>query len=250
MSDTTNAASLAREFAPTGVLRVGLNYGNPVVVQKDPGGGPPRGVGPDLARELARRLNVPVTYVTYDTAGRMADAVKQGAWDIAFLARDPGRASDIDFSAPYMLIEGTYLVRADSPFSTVDDLDRAGARIAVGEKSAYDLFLSRNLEQATLVRFPTGSVAMERFRAENLDAAAGVRQPLAAFAKDDPSLRVMPTSFMAIGQASGVPRGRANAAAYLHRFIEDAKAGGFVARALAASNQNATVAPPEAGSPR
>ncbi|MGE5095803.1 MAG: ABC transporter substrate-binding protein [Betaproteobacteria bacterium] len=241
---------LAHEFAPGGTLRVGLNFGNTVVVQKDPGGDAPRGVGPDLARELARRLGLPVAYVAYETAGAMADAVKQGAWDIAFLARDPARAGEIDFSAPYMLIEGTYVVRRDSPFLSVGDIDRAGVRVAVGEKSAYDLFLSRNLKQATLVKFPSGGVAMERFRSDGLDAVAGVRQPLAAFAKGDASLRLLEGSFMAIGQASGVPRGRAAAADYLRRFIEEAKASGFVANALAASGQNATVAPPEAGSPR
>lgn len=242
--------SLAQTFAPMGVLRVGLNFGNPVVVQKDPAGGEPRGVGPELARELARRLGLGVSYVSFDTAGSMADAVKQGAWDIAFLARDPARASEIDFSAPYMLIEGTYVVRRDSPFASVHDIDRGGVRIAVGEKSAYDLYLSRNLKHAILVKFASGNVAMERFRADGLDAVAGVRQPLAAFAKDDASLRVMDDSFMAIGQACGVPRGRRQAAGYLREFIEEAKASGFVAGALARSGQNATVAPPEAGSPR
>lgn len=238
-------ASLVSEFAPTGVLRVGLNFGNSVVVQKPAPGGEPQGVGPELARELARRLQVPVTYATFETAGLMADAVKQGAWDVAFLARDPARASEIDFSAPYMLIEGTYLVRRDSPLRTVDDVDRPGIRVSVGEKSAYDLFLSRNLKHAALVKCPTSPAAIERFRAEALDAVAGVRQPLASTAKADPSLRVMESSFMAIGQAAGVPRGRAAAAAYLHKFIEEAKAGGFVAKALAASGQSATVAPAE-----
>lgn len=235
---------LRSEFAPTGALRVGVNFGNPVVAQKDAAGGEPRGVGPELARELARRLDVPVAYVTYDTAGKMADAVRAGAWDVAFLANDPKRATEIAFSAPYVLIEGTYMVRGDSPLRRVDEMDRAGLRIAVGDKTAYDLFLSRTLKNATLVKFPTSAAAIEGFLAQRLDAVAGVKNPLVAAARRDPSLRVFDGNFMVIGQASGVPQGRPQAARYLRDFIEEAKATGFVARALEKSGvKDATVAP-------
>jgi len=147
--------SLVREFAPTGTLRAGINYGNPVIVQKDPSGGAPRGVGPDLARELAQRLGVGIAYVTYDTAGKLADGVRQDAWDVAFLAGEPERAKEIAFSPPYVQIEGTYMVRKDSPLKSVGDVDRKGTRVAVGNKTAYDLYLTRNLKQAELVRSPT-----------------------------------------------------------------------------------------------
>src|SRR5438045_356259 len=131
------------ELAPTGALRVGVNLGNPVIAQADAAGGDPRGVGPGLGRELARRAGVPVRFVTYPTAGRMADAAKENVWDVAFLASDPARAADIAFSAAYVLIEGTYLVPTKSPLRTVADVDREGIRIAVGLKTAYDLFLTR-----------------------------------------------------------------------------------------------------------
>jgi polar amino acid transport system substrate-binding protein len=236
--------SLVQEFAPSGVLRIGVNYGNPVIAQKDAAGGEPRGVGPELGRELARRLGVPVAYVTYDTAGKMADAVRAGAWDVAFLAGDPARASDIAFTAPYVQIEGTYLVRRDSPLRTIADVDRDGIRVAVGDKTAYDLFLTRNLKHATLVKAPTSKAAIALFLSENLDAAAGVKNPLVAAASRDPQLRVIEGNFMVIGQAAGVPRAREAAARYLRDFIEEAKRSGFVARALADSGvTDATVAP-------
>jgi polar amino acid transport system substrate-binding protein len=242
------AASLRSEMAPTGVLRAGVNFGNPVIAQKDPAGGAPRGVGPELARELARRLGVAIEYVTYDTAGKMADAVKQGAWDVAFLAGDPERASEIAFSAPYVQIEGTYMVRKDSALKRIDDFDRKGLRIAVGNKTAYDLYLTRTIKNAELVRSASSLAAIGEFLTNNLDAVAGVKNPLVAVAGKDASLRVIEGNFMVIGQASGVPKGRDAAARYLRDFIEDAKASGFVANALEASGvTDAMVAPPAKG---
>ena len=238
-------AELRRQFAPTGVLRSGTNFGNPVIAQKDPSGGHDhRGPGPTLARELAKRLGVPIEYVVYDTAGKMADAVKAGAWDIAFLAVDPARAQDIAFSAPYVLIEGTYMVRKDSPLKRIEDFDRKGLRIAVATKSAYDLYLTREIKQATLVRYPTSQAAIDAFVAGQTDAAAGVKQPLVATARKDPGLRVIDGAFMSIGQASGVPKAREGAARYLREFIEEMKANGVVRRALDSSgNPDAAVAP-------
>ena len=241
---STVPASLRSEFAPTGVLRAGVNFGNIVIAQKDPAGGAPRGVGPDLARELARRLGVPIAYVTYDTAGKMADGVKQGAWDVAFLAGDPARAAEIEFSAAYVQIEGPYLVAKDSPLKAIADVDRDGVRVAVGDKTAYDLYLARALKNAKLVRAPTSIAAVELFRAQHLDAAAGVKNFLVAIASKDPGVRVIEGNFMVIGQASGVPKGRMAAAKYLADFIEEAKASGFVANALGKSGvTDATVAP-------
>jgi polar amino acid transport system substrate-binding protein len=240
---TAMTASLRSEMAPEGVLRAGVNFGNPVIAQKDPAGGDPRGVGPELARELARRLGVAIEYVTFDTAGKMADAVKQGAWDVAFLAGDPERANEIAFSAPYVQIEGTYMVRKDSPLKRIEDFDREGLRIAVGNKTAYDLYLTRTIKKAELVRSASSLAAIDEFLAKKLDAVAGVKNPLAAVAAKDPSLRVIEGNFMVIGQASGVPKGRDAAARYLREFIEDAKASGFVANSLKASGvTDATVA--------
>jgi polar amino acid transport system substrate-binding protein len=241
----TVPANVRSELVPTGVLRAGLNFGNPVIVQKDSGGGDPRGVGPDLARELARRLGVPITYVPYETAGKLADGAKQGAWDVAFLAIDPERATDIAFTSPYVQIEGTYLVRKDSPLRSVGEVDREGVRVAVGNKTAYDLFLSRNMKSAELVRAPTSSAAIDVFVKDRLDAAAGVKQPLATAARNDSTLRVLDGNFMVIRQAAGVPKGRAAAARYFNDFIEEMKASGFVARALDRSgNGDVTVPPP------
>jgi polar amino acid transport system substrate-binding protein len=236
-------SELLAEFAPTGVLRAGINLGNPVIAQPGEDGGEPRGVGPALAREVARRLGVPIGFLTYDTAGKLADAVKQGAWDLAFLAIDPERAADIDFTDAYVHIEGTYLVRDGSPLVTPGDVDRKGVRVAVGLKTAYDLFLSRHLKLAELVRSTTSKSAIEQFLNDSLDAAAGVRQPLHAVAAKQGGLRVMEEGFMVIRQASGVPRGRRAAHAWLKAFIEEAKASGFVARALKESGVQATIAP-------
>jgi polar amino acid transport system substrate-binding protein len=234
--------SVKKEFAPRGTLRAGINLGNPVIAQRGAEGGEPRGVGPALAREVARRLGVPIVFTTYETAGKLADAVKQDAWDIAFLAIDPERARDIDFTDAYVDIEGTYMVRQDSPLARTDDVDRPALRVAVGLKTAYDLFLTRHLKHAELVRSESSKAAIAQFLVERLDAVAGVRQPLVAQAASTPGLRVMEDSFMVIRQAAAVPKGRAAARAWLAAFIEEAKASGFVARALKESGVEASVA--------
>ena len=244
MTPAADAPSVASELAPSGTLRIGVNLGNPVIAQKDPAGGAPLGVGPSLGRELGRRLSVPVSYVTYDTAGKMADAVRDGAWDVAFLANDPARAADIAFAPAYVQIEGTYMVRTGSPLRSIADVDRDGVRVAVGDKTAYDLYLTRTLKHATLVKAPTSKAAIALFLSENLDAVAGVKNPLVAAAAKDPGLRVIEGNFMVIGQAAGVPNGRPAAARYLSDFITEAKKSGLVARYLAESGvTDATVAP-------
>ncbi len=233
------------EFAPTGFLRAGINLGNPVIAQRDPGGGDPRGVGAALARELAKRLGVAVKFTTYETAGKLADAVKEGTWDVAFLAIDPARATDIDFTDAYVHIEGTYLVANLSALKSVAEVDRPGVRIAVGLKTAYDLYLTREIKHAQLVRSDSSRAAINQFLAERLEAVAGVRQPLESAARENRGLRVFPDSFMVIRQACGVPKGRKNAAKYLAAFIEEMKSSGFVERALRDSGQtDVAVAPP------
>ncbi|MFL6797810.1 MAG: ABC transporter substrate-binding protein [Xanthobacteraceae bacterium] len=232
------------ELAPTGKLRAAINFGNSVLAQRDPSGGPPRGVSGELARELGRRLGVPLEYVTFDAAGKVFEAAKTGSWDVAFLAVDPVRATEIAFTAPYVIIEGVYLVPADSPLRTNEDVDREGVRIAVARGSAYDLYLTRTIKRATLVRDTEGPQALERFLRERLEAAAGVKQPIVAFAKEHPQTRIIPGRFMVIEQAMGTLNGRPVAAGFLRRFVEEMKASGFVASALKGSGQaDAAVAP-------
>ena len=245
---STVPAEIVKDIAPAGKLRAAINFGNMVLAQKDPATGEPRGVSADLARELGRRLGVPVELVPFDAAGKVFEALKTGAWDIAFLAIEPVRAAKIAFTAPYVLIEGVYLVPIDSPLRAVADVDREGVRIGVNKGSAYDLFLTRTIKQAKLVR---GESGLDLFMREKLEAAAGVKQPLVAFAKTNPSVRLIDGRFMEIRQAMGTPKlrygDREAAPRYLNAFVEEMKASGFVAEALARSNQpDAAVAPPAA----
>jgi polar amino acid transport system substrate-binding protein len=234
-------------LAPTGTLRVAINLGNTVLAQKDPASGEPRGVSSALARELAKRLGVPISYTTFDAAGKVTEAAKTGALDIVFLAIDPVRAAGISFTPPYVVIEGVYVVPKDSALRTVEDVDHAGIRVAVAQGSAYDLYLTRALGHATLVRRSSGPESLDMFVADKLEAAAGVRQPIAAFARSRTDMRLIPDRFMAIEQAMGTPKGRDTAVPFLRAFIEEMKASGFVARELAASGQGeAAVAPPAA----
>ena len=234
-----------RELAPTGELRAAINLGNPVLAQKDSATGALRGVSVDLAHELGRRLGVGVRLVTFDAAGKVFAALAESACDVAFLARDPDRAREILFTAPYVIIEGTYLVREGAPFRAVEDLDRPAVRIAVGRGAAYDLFLSRTLKHAELVRSETSSAAVELFLQAGLDAAAGVKNSLVAHARSLPGVRVIEGRFTVIEQAMGTPRERAVAGNYLQAFIEELKGNGFIAGALERSGQrDAVVAPP------
>ena len=235
-------SDVVKDLAPTGTLRAGINLGNMVLAQKDEKTGEPKGITVDLARELGRRLGVPVELVRFDAAGKTFEGLKAGTLDIVFLAIEPVRAAEVDFTAPYVIIEGVYLVPKDSALKTVGDVDRAGVRVGVNKGSAYDLFLTRTLKQAQLVR---GDSGIDLFVKDKLDAAAGVKQPLVAYANTNPGVRVMDGRFMEIQQAMGTPRGRDAGARYLRGFVEEMKAGGFVADALKRSNQpDAAVAPP------
>jgi polar amino acid transport system substrate-binding protein len=233
-----------KELAPTGELRAAINYGNGVLAQKG-ADGEPRGVSADLSRELAKRLGVPLEFVTFTAAGKAFEAAKEKKVDVLFVAIEPVRAAEVDFTPPYVLIDGAYLVLKDAPYREPADLDQPGKRIAVGENSVYDLYLTRTLKNAKLMRTAGGCCKnIELFLTEKLDAAAGVRQPLNAYAKDHPDVRVMEKPFQQIRQAMGTPKGRTAAAAYLRSFIEEMKADGFVADALKRSNQpDAQVAP-------
>lgn len=237
-----------KDLAPTGKLRAAINIGNSVLAQTDAASGQPKGLTPDLALELGRRLGVPVEFVIYDAAGKVFGAVKSGAWDVAFVAIEPVRAAEIEFSAPYVIIEGTYMVRKDSPLKVIADVDRPGVRIAVGVGSAYDLYLTRTIKNASIIRAAMGGgrAMIDLFVNDKLEAAAGVKQPLIAYAKDHPEVRVMDGSFMKIQQAMGTPKGRMAGARYLRAFVEDMKASGFVADTIKRSNQSAAVAPPAA----
>ena len=225
-------SDVLKDLAPTGKMRIGINYGNPVLAKKDPGSGELRGVAVDLARELGRRIHVPVELVGYDSAGKMFEAVKSGSWDAAFLAIDPGRADEVDFTAPYIEIEGTYLVRGDSPYRVVGDVDQPDVRIGVSAKSAYDLFLSRSVQRAELIHASGPDAAFALFLSGKVDVLAGVRQHLVANAAKVPGARVLGDRFMAIQQALGIVKGRVAGAKYLREFIEDVKASGFVKGAL------------------
>jgi polar amino acid transport system substrate-binding protein len=225
-------AAVRSDLASTGKLRVGINYGNPVLANRDPASGNLRGVAVDLARELGRRGDLPVELVGFDAAGKMFEAARAGAWDVAFLAIDPGRASEVDFTAAYILIEGTYLVPAGSKFQTNEDIDCAGVRIGVSANSAYDLFLSRSIKNAQLVRGSGPESAFELILDGKVDVVAGVRQSLLANSVKMPGSRIFATRFMAIEQALGIPKGHDAAAKYLREFIEDVKASGFVAQAI------------------
>lgn len=247
VSATREEQALALAFAPTGPLRAVINVGNPVLAKAATGDGTtPTGVSVDLARELARRIGVPVAFVVVATAGQAVETLRAGNADIGFFAIDPQRSDGIAFSAPYVLIEGAYVVREGSPLKALADVDRPGIRIAVGAKSAYDLFLTREIKAATLVRLQSSAEVISAFMAQNLDVAAGVRQQLEADQARTPGLRFLPGAFMTIQQAMGMPSARTvEARAYLARYVEEMKASGFVAAALQRHGQpGASVAPP------
>jgi polar amino acid transport system substrate-binding protein len=232
-------------FAPTGRLRAAINTGNAVLARKDAFTGTPSGVSVDLAAEFARRLGVPAEYVVVDTAAKSVDVVAGGQADIGFFAIDPKRAEQIAFTAAYVHIEGAYVVRDDSPLRANEEVDRPGRTIVVGQGSAYDLYLSREIKHATLLRAPSSPAVVDLFLKERADVAANVKQQLEIDARRVGGLRLLPGRFMVIQQAMGCQRSRGpEAAAELARFVEEMKAGGFVAQALARHRiEGAAVAP-------
>jgi polar amino acid transport system substrate-binding protein len=215
----------------SGRLRVGINFGNALLASRD-AGGVPGGIAFDLAQELARRANVSLEVVSYTTAGKMADGARSGEWDLAFLATDPDRAAEIRFTPPYLEIDTTCLVPSESPIGTVADVDRAGIRVAVSEKSAYDLFLSRHLKHAELVRVPGVEASIRLFFAEKLDVLAGLKPLLIEVAEKHPGTRVLEGRFTAVQQAIGVPKARASDAVQLAGFVREIKTSGLLEKLI------------------
>jgi len=238
-------AALA-DLAPTGKVRVGLNYGNPVFAVRDAKTGAPSGIAVDLAHDLGRRLGVPVELVGYDSGGQLTAGLKAGGWDVAFLAFEQERTREISFSPPFAETDATYLVQPGSPLRTAADVDRKGVRIAVAGKGGNDLFLTRTLKNATLVRLPGSEAAFERFVADKLEAYAGLKPALLVNAESLPGSRVVEGRYTVIGYSAGVPRGREAGAKFLAEFIEDAKASGRVARAIEASGVRGVDVAPKA----
>ena len=222
----------ARELAPTGKLRVGLNYGNFLLVLKDKPDGTPQGIAPDLARELAKRLEVGVDFVKFDAAGKLADGVKSGAWDVAFLGNEPQRAAEIAFSPAYLEIPVTYLVPAGSPIQSLADVDRKGVRIAVADKSAYHLFMMRELKNAELVSADGIDGSYKLFIDSKLDALAGLKPRLLTDQQKNPGSRILDGQLTAVQQSIGTPKSREAAARYLKEFADDVKKSGFVKDAI------------------
>jgi len=240
-------ADVLADLAPSGTLRAAINFDNTILASKDAATGEPGGISVELARELARRLAVPIAFVPYYAAGKVVEGL--GAWDVCFLAVDPKRAEKITFTHPYVVIEGAYLVPEASAIRANDEVDRTGIRIAVSTGSAYDLYLSRNVKHATLVRTTTAKDVIPMFVAQKLEVAAGVRPMLEADVKSIPGLRMLAGRFMAINQAMGTPRGRDAGARYLTAFVEEMKGSGFVAEAITRNRAvGATVAPPGSAS--
>ena len=235
------------ELAPTAKLRAVINLGNPVLAGKDAATGEARGVSVDLSRELAKRLGVPLELLTVTTAAKSVEAIKSGACDVAFVAIDPARAVDMDYTAAYVLIEGAYLVPLGSPIRSNAEVDREGVRVVVGAGSAYDLYLTRELKQAQIVRVPTSEAVVQTMLAQRLEVAAGVRQQLEADAKRIAGVRLLGGRFMVINQAMALAKGRPAGARYLAAFVEDMKASGFVASALARHGIEGAAVAPAAG---
>ncbi len=245
---TATTAAVTALLAPTGRLRASINLGNPILAGTDPATGRARGVSVDLAQALADRLGVPLETVEFPAAMKSVDAVVGGVADVGFFAIDPLRAAEIAFTDAYLLIEGAYLVRADSPCRANEDVDRAGTSVVVGTGSAYDLFLTRELKHASCVRVPGAAQVVATLQAGGADVAGGIRQVLVEVAQRTPGLRVLPGRFMVIRQAMGLARTRGAAAeAALRAFVEEMKSSGFVADAMLRHGvAGAVVAPPAA----
>ena len=239
------APALVSAFAPSGTLRASINLGNPILANKDAATGEPAGVSIDLAREFARRLGVGIELVVFEKAAASVDAVRNEKADVGFFAIDPARSEGLRFTASYVLIEGSYLVREASQFTDNTQVDRAGQRISVGAGSAYDLFLTREITQAEIVRLQGAAAALAALRSGHVEVAAGIRQLLEGEAQREPGVRVLPGRFMVIQQAMGTPASRgAEAQALLAAFVEEMKASGFVADALGRHGiEGAIVAP-------
>ncbi|MEU7030412.1 transporter substrate-binding domain-containing protein [Streptomyces sp. NPDC046275] len=239
---TASITAIAADLAPTGTLRASINLGNPVLAQGTPEA--PAGITVDLAREIGARLGLPVELLCFDAARKSYEAMATGRADLCFLAVDPAREAEVAFTAPYVLIEGVYVVPRDSALRTPQDVDAPGVRIGVKAGSAYDLYLGRTLAHATVVR---GEEGVDTFVAQGLEAGAGIRQPMTAYAAAHPEVRLVEERFMEIRQAVGTTRTRApETVAFLRATVEELKANGFVTAALARAGQDPALAAPPA----
>ena len=245
---SSSFSDLQRALAPTGTLLASINLCNPILANRDPQTGRPVGVSMDLALGVAERLGLPLECVVFEKAAESVEALNQGTADIGFFAIDPQRGAEIAFTPPYVLIEGAYLVRHDSPLQDNEEVDRSGHRVTVGKGSAYDLYLTRHLQHAEIVRAPSSPEVVPLFLQERHDVAAGVKQQLEADAKRETGLRLLPGHFMIIRQAMGVAKARGELAArWLSDYVQAQKASGFVADALKRHGiQGASVAGPHA----
>jgi len=230
MVDLTPA--VRADLAPTGTLRAAINYGNVILATRDKGTGESRGVAVDLMQEIGKRLGVPVEIVAYDSVAVMGDAAPSGVWDIAFLGSDPAREKLMSFTAAYLEIEATYLVRGAAPLQTAADVDREGVRVAAPARANYELFLSRNLKRAHLVSAPGADAAFELLATGKVDALAGLTQGLLGLAPKLAGSRLVEGRFMGVQQSIAVPKGKDAGLHYLRHVVEDAKKSGLVARAI------------------
>jgi polar amino acid transport system substrate-binding protein len=234
------------ELAPTGKLRIGLNYSNFLLVLKDAPDGSPQGIAPDLGRELASRLGVKPDFVKFDAAGKLADGVKKGMWDVAFLGNEPARANEIAFTPAYLEIPVTYLVPAGSPLKSFADVDQPGVRIAVADQSAYHLFLTRSLKKAELVAADGIEGSYKMFADLKLEALAGLKPRLITDAQRLPGSRILDGQVTAVQQSIGTPKSRETAARYLKEFVEDVKAKGLIGEAISRHKVNGVSVAPKA----
>jgi polar amino acid transport system substrate-binding protein len=238
-------SAVRSEIAPSGKLRVGLNHGNFLLVTPGSSATDPRGVASDVARELGRRVGVPVEFIKFETAGTLGDGVKTGAWDVAFLGAEPQRAAEIAFTAAYLEIPSTYLVPAGSPIRSVAEVDREGVRIAVADQSAYGLYLARTIKHAKLVMTKGLDSSFEVFVSQKLEALAGLKPRLLTDVQKLPGARILDGQFTAVQQAIGTPKNREASARFLRAFVEEVKASGLVAEAISRNGaQGVSVAPP------
>ena len=236
---------LRSELAPTGVLRAGINMANFLLVTGRRDDDAPQGVAPDMASAVAERLGVEVIYVPYETPGQLADDATKGVWDVGLIGAEPARAEHIAFTAAYVEIEATYLVPAGSPIQAIVDVDRPGVRIAVAARSAYDLYLTRNIQHAELLRVAGLNASYDLFVNDKLDALAGLRPRLMSDVEKLPGARLLDGQFTAVQQAIGTPRDRGAAAAFLRDFVEEAKASGLVGQFIERHGvKGLSVAPP------
>ena len=224
--------NIISELAPTGTLRAAINMGNFLLVTGKAPSGDPQGVAPDMARAIAERLGVPVAYVPFARPGELADAAETGVWDIGLIGAEPQRAEKIAFSPAYVEIEATYLVPAGSPLKAIAEVDRPGVKIAVTARSAYDLWLERNIKEARVVRANSGDEAFRQFVEDRLDAYAGLRPGLLSLAEKLPGSRILDGQFTAVQQAIGTARKNAAGAAFLREFVAEAKTSGLIARLI------------------